>query len=452
MEITEIWQAALGEMEVILSKPNYSTWFKNTNLLSVENSKAIIGVPNAFTASWLKKKYHQSILDALNKRQPGIKQVEYQIASRPLPETTKSANPSALPSHPVPKNKESNGPQFNLRPDYIFDNFVTGPNNRLAFASAQAVAQNPGRAHNPFFIYGGVGLGKTHLLHAIGNYILRHKPKANILYLSCEDFCNEYINSIQRRATAGFKKKYRNIDVFLVDDIQFLSRKEGTQEEFFHTYNALYQKNRQIIMTSDKLPRAIPHLEDRLSSRFGAGLVADIQPPNSETRQAILRAKAQGKGWNVPNEAIEFIALNLKTNVRELEGALNRLVAQALITGQEITEEFSRRTLEGIIASSEHKNFSPDTIIKSVAKFFSSNEKDLLGKSRERKLVRPRQIIMYLLREELKLPFPKIGEILGGKDHSTIMHGHKLICSLIKKDGDLNNNITLIKESLYGAE
>ena len=449
MNAQEIWQAILGEMEVLLSKPNYSTWFKHTSLLSVDKNQAVIAVPNEFTASWFKEKYHLKIFELIKKHYP-ISVINYKIVSPQVNEQLKTAFEIKLVEPSTPSNK-AQAENIGLRADFIFDSFVVGGQNRLAYATAQAVAQNPGVIHNPLFLYGGVGLGKTHLLHAIGNQILKNEQKAKILYISCEDFCNEFIYSIQTNTTESFKKKYRNTDVFLVDDIQFLSRKEGTQQEFFHTFNALHQKNHQIVMTSDRLPREIPHLESRLSSRFGGGMVADIQMPEAETRQAILKAKSVAHGWNVPDQVLEFIAQNIKSNIRELEGALNRLVTQAMITNQEITLDFTINTLDGIIASSSHKNFDPAEIIAKTAKYFSLNPNDILGKSRERKLVRPRQIIMYIMRDELNMPFPKIGDVLGGKDHTTIMHGVRLITELIKKDEQIQNHITLIKENLYSA-
>ncbi|TSC92893.1 MAG: chromosomal replication initiator protein [Candidatus Berkelbacteria bacterium Licking1014_7] len=452
MDIKDVWKAVLGELEVILSKANFTTWFKNSALLSLDKDIATIAVPNDFAASWYRKKFESHIVAALKKHFPEVKTIDYKKLDTNITRqiqndffkqvrTTVSARPIKTASSYV----------TNLQNKFTFDNFITGASNRLAFASAQAVAQNPGILYNPFFIYGGVGLGKTHLIHAIGNAVLEKKPHSKILYTPCEDFCNEFVSSIQTNKTMMFKKKYREVDVFLVDDIQFLSRKEGTQQEFFHTFNALHQKNNQIIMTSDRLPRNIPCLEDRLTSRFGGGMVADISTPDTETRQAILKAKALERGWDVPEKIIEYIAQNIKTNVRELEGALNRLATEALVSKQELTEEFSRKTLENIINSSEQKNFDPAQIIKKTAQFFNVAEKDLLGKSRERKFVRPRQIIMYLIREELNWAFPKIGEILGGKDHTTIMHGVKIITREIKKDRDLDNNIILIKQQLYSA-
>jgi len=450
MNPNEIWQAILGEMEVLLSKPNFNTWFKNTSLLSVDKNQAVIAVPNEFTASWFRKKYHTKIFEAIKKHCPILK-IDYKIISPQVNEQLKTAFEIKLIEPPEKHPDKTPTSHNGLRADFTFDSFVVGGQNRLAYATALAVAQSPGVVHNPLFLYGGVGLGKTHLLHAIGNQIFKNEQKAKIFYISCEDFCNEFIYSIQTNTTESFKKKYRNVDVFLVDDIQFLSRKEGTQQEFFHTFNALHQKNHQIVMTSDRLPREIPHLESRLSSRFGGGMVADIQMPETETRQAILKAKSQARGWDVPNPILEFIAQNIKSNVRELEGALNRLVTQAMITNQEITPEFATNTLEGIIASNSHKNFDPSEIIAKTAQYFNLAVNDILGKSRERKLVRPRQIAMYIMRDELNMPFPKIGDVLGGKDHTTIMHGVKLITNLIKKDEQIQNHITLIKENLYSA-
>lgn len=442
MDEKEIWQVALGELEVTLSKANFTTWFKDTFVFSLEEKKIVIGVPNAFTKEWLQNKYHPEILRTLKKIRPKVETIEYKVGSQVVgPIITKrvvAEQDASLNAHPQ------------LNPKYAFENFVVGNSNRLAAATSQAVSSKPGVVYNPLFLYGGVGLGKTHLVQAIGNEIFKNSPKKKIIYVSCERFTNDFVSSISNGKINEFKKAYRDVDVFLVDDIQFLAGKEGTQEEFFHTFNALHQGNRQIVITSDRVPKAIPQIQDRLSSRFGAGMVADIQPPNLEMRQAILRSKCEEKEFLLDDDIINFIATNIESNIRDLEGAVNRLKAYCQLNREDPSLDLTRKVLEDIIES-RGKNLSIEKIMKVVSEFFKTEPEELLSAKRNRELVWPRQIVMYLLRHEMNLSFPKIGRELNKKDHTTIMHGVGKIEKEIGNNDELKKQLTMIKEKLYSA-
>jgi chromosomal replication initiator protein len=444
MDPKEIWQTALGELEVTLSKANFGTWFKNTFIYEVGPEKIIIGVPNGFAKEWLENKFNQEVLEALKKPLPKIQAFECKItALSPLPKPPKLTETATKESIDAISH-----PQLNHK--YRFENFVVGNSNRLAAATAQAVASKPGVVYNPLFLYGGVGLGKTHLVQAIGNEILAKTPKKKIVYVSCESFTNDYVSSISNGKADEFKKKYRGVDVFLVDDIQFLSGKEGTQEEFFHTFNALHQGNRQIVITSDRVPKAIPQIQDRLSSRFGAGMVADIQPPNLEMREAVLRSKSVEKEFPLDDGTIHFIAENIESNIRELEGAINRMLAYCQLNRLPASEDVASKVLEDIVAA-KGKNLSVEKIIKTVGAYFQIENKELLSPKRGKLFVWPRQIAMYLLRHEMNLSYPKISRELNKKDHTTIMHGVSKIEKEIASNDDLKKELTMIKEKLYTA-
>lgn len=444
MDLKETWQTALGELEVTLSKANFTTWFKDTFILSAEGGEVIIGVPNAFTEEWLENKYHPEILKTLKKLLPETKKITYKISSQ-----TAAPKPTAAQTdEPKEEFKKITHPQLNTK--YRFKNFVVGKSNRLAAATAQAISLNPGTVYNPLFIYGGVGLGKTHLVQAVGNEILAKYPKKKIVYVSCEHFTNDFIQSISNRRINEFKKAYRSVDVLLVDDIQFLSGKEGTQEEFFHTFNTLHQDNRQIVMTSDRVPQAIPQIQERLSSRFGWGMVADIQPPDLETREAILRTKCQNKDFVIDDSIIAYIAANVESNVRELEGAIIRIITYCQFNKVAPSLSTITKVLQDMI-SSKGKNLSVEKILKVVGQFFKIEPQELTSTKRNRELVWPRQIVMYLLRHEMNLSFPKIGQELNKKDHTTIMHGVGKIEKEIGNNDNLKQELTLIKEKLYIA-
>ena len=441
MDPKEIWQTVLGELEVTLSKANFTTWFKDTFILSIEAKEMVVAVPHIFAQEWLEKKFHPQILEAVKKIQPQVDSITYKITAHAPPVFKIMVKPSESKietSHPHLNNK------------YNFESFVVGNSNRLAAATAQAVAAKPGLVYNPLFLYGGVGLGKTHLAQAIGNEILKNSPKKKVVYVPCENFTNDYVSSISNGKTEEFKKKYRDTDIFLVDDIQFLSGKEGTQEEFFHTFNSLHQKNRQIVITSDRVPKAIPQIQDRLSSRFGAGMVADIQPPNLEMREAILRAKSTEKELILDDDTIHYIAENIESNIRELEGAINRILAHCQLNRQEPSLDAVQKVLEDIIIA-KGKNLSVEKIIKVVGEFFGVENDDLLSPRRDRVLVWPRQIVMYLLRHEMNLSYPIIGRKLNKKDHTTVMYGVGKIEKEIGTSEDLKKELTIIKEKLYSV-
>ncbi len=445
MDEKEIWQTVLGDLEVTLSRANFTTWFKDTFILELKEKEMTVAVPHGFAFEWLSKKFHPQIFEAVQKLQPEIETITYKITTKPAPPPP--VLPKITAKSPDTQEKISH-PQLNGK--YQFDNFVIGNSNRLAAATSQAVASKPGVVYNPLFLYGGVGLGKTHLVQAIGNEILKNHPKKKIVYVSCEHFTNDFISSISNGKINEFKKIYRNTDVFLVDDIQFLAGKEGTQEEFFHTFNALHQGNRLIVITSDKVPKAIPQIQDRLSSRFGAGMVADIQPPNSEMREEILRAKCLEKEFQLDDDTIRYIAKNIESNIRELEGAINRIMAHCQLNREEASLDIVSKVLEDIITA-KGKNLSVEKIIGTVGQYFKIESKDLLSPRRDRILVWPRQIVMYLLRHEMNLSYPIIGRELGKKDHTTIMHGVGKIEKEIGTSDELKKELTLIKEKLYSA-
>ncbi len=448
MNNDQIWQAVLGEIELNLSKANFTTWFKNTFISSFEEEKVVICVPNTFTKAWLEKKYHQKIAEALehvvnNK----IKEIYYKVETR-----KSSPMNDLLKKIKIKKNNENiNEPiitnRFGLNNRYLFDNFIVGKGNELAHAACQAVAANPGNAYNPLFIYGGVGLGKTHLLQAIGHEILNKSE--NILYVTSEKFTNDYIQSVKSGNAKSFKDRYRNIDLLLIDDIQFMGGKDGTQEEFFHTFNELHQTNKQIVITSDRPPRSIPALEKRLLSRFEWGMIADITQPNIETRVAILESKCREKNYTLNNDILYYIANNIKNNIRELEGALNRIIAYHEFNNTRPTIDSTQSILKSFLTNTQSKSLTTKHIIESVSQFFDINIKDIIGKSRKKELVYPRQVIMYLMRKEINSSYPTIGQELGGRDHTTAMHAYNKIAKEIENNDKVRQDIDSIVQSIY---
>jgi chromosomal replication initiator protein len=447
-----LWKQVLDTLEATTSRPNFITWIKPTDLLELKNNLARISIPNHYAKNWIEKNATKQLLLALQQHHPEIENIELVLVE---PEPKKDYTELPLLSNQLEvEQSETEGvakknvevPSFNSR--YTFENFIVGNNNRLAFAASQAVAEKLGQAYNPLFIYGGVGLGKTHLMHAIGNRVLEGSPKKKIIYISCETFTGEFINALQTKTITEFKRKYRTADVLLIDDIQFLANKEGTQEEFFHTFNILHQANRQIVLTSDRVPKEMTELEDRLISRFGWGMIADIQSPNFETRTAILQSKAEEKGITVPQEVLEYIANTITSNVRELEGSLIKLHTASLVEGEEITREFAQRVLKDLLQQPSGV-ISSKKVLRVVATYFNLEESDLLGSKRIKELVYPRQLIMYFLRDKLRQSFPQIGEILGGKDHTTIMYGVTKIENQKKKDPTVEKDIKNILNLLY---
>lgn len=453
----QLWQAVLGELELTLSKANFTTWFRNTGISSKENDKIVLSVPNTFTQTWLEKKYHQDILKTLRKlSEESVKEVFYKVEtikaqSQPtIVDRQETVEVTVNVETPATQQPSANFvDEFGINKKYIFQNYIVGKNNELAHAASQAVAKNPGNVYNPLFLYGGVGLGKTHLVQAIGNHILSQNPDTKIMYASCEKFTNDFINAIKSGQANAFQEKYRNIDVLLIDDIQFITGKEGTQEAFFHTFNALHQSNKQIVITSDRPPKAIATLEERLQSRFECGLTADVSHPDLETRTAILEAKCSAKSFELENEILAYLAEHISDNVRELEGALNRIIAQHQLQDVSPTLESVKKMLAGMKVSGKKRAITSKELIDIVIGFYDISMADVLGASRKKALVVPRQIIMYLLREEMRKSFPQIGEELGGRDHTTAMHAYEKVSRLVKEDEQMKQEISSIRQQLY---
>lgn len=466
MNTNELWQAVLGELELKLSKANFTTWFKQTFVATFNENEVVIGVPNTFTKTWLEKKYHKEIHNliqtfASNSR---IKNVIYKVETKPgLPVSIDPIEIEEIINEIPPTSQQTYYPspqstlaqhrqetiEVSLNTKYAFSNFIVGKQNELAHAAAQAVASQPGGVYNPLFLYGGVGLGKTHLLQAVGNEIAKQNPKAKILYVTSEKFTNDYIYAIRTNRTREFKELYRTVDVLLIDDIQFITGKEGTQEEFFHTFNALHQNNKQIILTSDRPPKAIPDLEQRLSSRFEWGMMADIGSPDFETRIAILQAKCREKNYLLEQDILHHIGTVVQSNVRELEGALNKIIALHQFKNITPSIETVKPILVSFQPTKNKKSVTPRHLIQLVAGYFELQIDDLLGKSREKRLAFPRQIIMYIMREEMKSSFPSIGNELGGRDHTTAMHAYEKISNQIAIDEKLQQDVELIKQRMY---
>lgn len=437
-----LWQKALKEMENHLGKMQFSTWFKSTELTGIKDGTAFIGVPNSYSKDLLESKYRGNITKILQELEPTVKTVVFKIK--------KNIRLEQLPIEIEPKKPVITPPQANsnLRKEYTFDTFIVGNNNSLAYAVAKEVALNPGVRHNPLFIYGGVGLGKTHLAQAVGNELLQNDKKAKIVYVSCETFTNDFINAIATKKMNDFKRNYREVDVLIVDDVQFLSSKEGSQEEFFHTFNSLQQKSRQIILTADKIPQAIPALEGRLASRFGGGMVVDVQPPNLETRMAILGEKCREKGFVIPENVIEYIARNIPSNIRELEGALNRLMIHCQFNKITPSIPVATEVLKDMVSTTS-KTVDSAEIINAVCKFYKIAREELLSRSRKKELSVPRQISIFLIRENTNKSLPEIGKIMGGKDHTTILYAEKKIKNLLSTDINIKDDVEKIRQSLF---
>ncbi len=449
MKKEKLWQSILAEIQLNISQANFNTWFKNTQLVEYNGDNLTIAVPNTFTKEWIKNKHNGTIMEAVESLGEKVDEISYVIKKnkkekKEVEKEEVKENESQMEFEEFKVDQESN-----LNPKYTFENFIVGPFNELSHAAAYAVAENPGSVYNPLFIYGKVGLGKTHLLQSIGNEVKKSSKK--VKYIPAQKFITGVVNGIRNGKMEEFKSRYKDIDVLIIDDIQFLSGKEKTQEEFFHTFNELYEKNKQIILSSDRPPKSIRALTERLRSRFEGGMIADINFPDLETRLAILKTKAQERKIKIPDEVCEYIAKNIQKNIRELEGALNKLIAHHKLTGKKVTIETTKKVLKNLLESPT-KNVSPDQIIKAVTKFYDISESDLKGNSRKKEIVKPRQVVMYLLREELEYSFPFIGKKIGGKDHTTVMYSHKKIKKkLEKEDEDMKEDITLIKQMMLSV-
>ena len=443
MDAEQAWQSALGQLQMEMPKASFDTWVRDTQFFSYDDGMFVIGVRNAYARDWLESRLSNTVTRLLmgimnrtvdvnfvvNVNGSGEMMAE-PVAAEEIPGTTLN----------VPQSPRS----VTLNPRYTFDNFIVGPNNRLAHAASQAVAENPATAYNPLFLYGGVGLGKTHLLHAIGNYCQEHGLR--VLYVSSEEFTNDMINAIRSHTTQAFRDKYRSTDVLLVDDIQFIAGKESTQEEFFHTFNTLHGQNKQIIVSSDRPPKSLVTLEERLRSRFEWGLTADIQLPDLETRLAILRSKAERLGHAVPAEILDLIARRVQSNIRELEGALNRVVAFADLSGMALTPQLAEVALADLLP--QRSDVKPAAVVDMVAKTFNLSVDRLLSPDRSRDVALPRQIAMYLMRET-NISLPQIGLALGGRDHTTVMYACEKVADLLERDDKVRRQVVQIRQQLY---
>lgn len=471
-DLAEVWVKFLEKFHESTSENVYNAWIKPLIPLEITDTYLKVGAKNNFTKKWLEETY-TTVIEGMLASITGTN-LQFRIENLDLkndgPETEAptSRSISAVPEGQVIYNEAATASsmlppiknsftqqdlfdddiQSNLNPKYVFETFVIGNSNRFAYAAAQAVAVNPAKAYNPLFIYGGVGLGKTHLMHAIGNHIKMNDPKTKILYISSEKFTNEIINSIQNKNTDAFRKKYRNIDCLIIDDIQFLKNKEMTQEEFFHTFNTLYEANKQIIISSDRLPREIETLEDRLRSRFESGLLADIQPPDLETRIAILRKKAESENISIPHDVISLVASSIDTNIREIEGAYTKIVAYASLMGSPITVELAKKILDDMGTSTKNKQITFDDIIQATAEYFKLKKEEFFSKKRTQNIAYPRQIAMYLCRELADLSYPRIGELFGGRDHTTVIHAYEKIVKKIKEDPNCEKAVAYLVDKL----
>lgn len=447
MDAQQLWQTALGQLQLQLAKPTYETWLQGTYAISYEDGVLVIGVRSAYAKDWLENRLYAAIQRTVTSIAGRTASIRFIV--RRNGEGGTLVELLGTPKVPLePSWRQGEIESCGLTPRYTFKNFIVGQSNRLAHAGCLAVAEKPGVAYNPLFIYGGVGLGKTHLLHAIGNYTLANQKRA--LYVSAETFANELINAIRNRTTDEFRAKYRTMDILLLDDVEFLINKERTQEEFFHTFNDLYQESRQIVLSSDRPPKAFIGLEERLRSRFEWGLIADIQPPDLETRIAILVAKAEMQSIHVDIEVIEFIAQQIQSNIRELEGALNRVLAIARMMNYPMTVQMAQKALGDMIRP--EIKITADEIIATVANYYGLTIDDLTGSRRTRNIAVARQVAMYLARDLTDMSLPQIGQALGDRDHTTIMHGCDKIAALFEKDDLLRHQVLEIRKKLSTPE
>ncbi|MDI9513727.1 MAG: chromosomal replication initiator protein DnaA [Bacillota bacterium] len=438
-DVKEIWKEALKLLQEEMTSVSFSTWIEPIFPVSLENNLLTLEVPSEFNLGIINSRYKDLIQNAIRVLTKRDLNIELFVKSAELPKEDQTPNQDQLSSYISV-----------LNPKYTFDTFVRGSGNQLAHAAALAVAESPATAYNPLFIYGGVGLGKTHLMHAIGHFIIEQNPSRKVIYTSSEKFTNELINAIKDDRNEEFRNKYRNIDVLLIDDIQFIGGKERTQEEFFHTFNALYEASKQIVLSSDKPPKEILTLEDRLRSRFEWGLIADIQAPDIETRIAILRKKSQQERYDIPDEVLSYIAENIESNIRELEGALNRVIAYASLTGSPITLDLAKNCLKQLLAGISRANINHNTIMKVVSRYYDISPDQLVTKKRSRDISHPRQVAMYLCRELTDMSLPKIGQVFGGRDHTTVMHACEKIQDSIDNNNDLRRTIMELKRNITG--
>ena len=439
MKAEQAWQAASGQLQMEMPKASYDTWVREAEFLSYEDGLFIIGVPNTYARDWLEGRISSTVtrmLTGIMNRTISVRFVVWQKGNVSTEVEEELEEPQALPSQPF---------QSKMNTRYTFENFVVGASNRLAHAASMAVAERPAEAYNPLFLYGGVGLGKTHLLYAIGNAC--EKRGLQVLYVSSEEFTNDLINAIRTHTTQAFREKYRRIDVLLIDDIQFIAGKESTQEEFFHTFNTLHGQDKQIVISSDRPPKALVTLEERLRSRFEWGLTADIQHPDFETRVAILRSKADRAGYRLPDDLLETIARRVQSNIRELEGALTRIVAFSDLSGLPLTPQLVDSALADLLP--RRKEVQADDVVRAVADVFGVTIDRIMGRDRSHEVALPRQVVMYLLRSE-NISLPQIGEALGGRDHTTVMYACDKVADLLERDDRLRRRVIEVREQVFG--
>jgi len=482
MDAKQVWRAALGELQVSLSPANFETWLKDTALVAVDDTRFRVAVPNGFAKDWLETRYRSLISQTLARVVGYSVNLEFEVrevaaservdtaeltapiaaaddveapvtpaaSSRPATATrAASAHPSVAVRVEPGRVGGPEGSAVSINSRYTFRNFIVGSANRLAHAASLSVAERPGHAYNPLFLYGGVGLGKTHLMHAIGNAVVARFPRKRVVYATSEKFTNEFITSIQQGRVDDFRARYRRIDLLLIDDIQFIADKERTQEEFFHTFNAIHDEGKQIVLSSDRPPKQIVTLEERLRSRFEWGLIADLTPPDLETRIAILRAKAEENGVPIGSEALEFIARKVVSNIRELEGALNRIVAYANMQGMPISSELAQAVLSNVLYNPRKRAVTPERIAIAVSEYYGVEMDALRGQKRDRAIVTPRQIAMYLMRAETDVSLLRIGAELGGRDHSTVLHACDKIDREMQENEDMRRDLAAVRELIY---
>ena len=447
-DLISLWDKTLNIIKGEMSEVSFNTWIKSCSPISISSNTIKISVPNSFTQDILEKRYKDLVRNSIEAACSKEYNIQFILESELIEADIKEDNQTNSNSNDKSSVVVNDEMSSTLNPKYTFDSFVIGNSNRFAHAASLAVAESPAKAYNPLFIYGGVGLGKTHLMHAIGHFVLKNNRNAKVVYVSSEKFTNELINAIRDDKNEEFRNKYRNVDILLIDDIQFIAGKERTQEEFFHTFNTLHDANKQIILSSDRPPKEIPTLEDRLRSRFEWGLIADIQAPDFETRMAILKKKADVEKLNVANEVMVYIATKIKANIRELEGALIRIVAYSSLTNRPITVELATEALKDIISNKQNKNVTIDIIQDVVSGYFNLRVEDLKSQRRTRNVAYPRQIAMYLSRKLTDMSLPKIGEEFGGRDHSTVIHAYEKISDNLTRDESLQHTVNDITKKL----
>jgi chromosomal replication initiator protein len=451
MDLENLWQSVLAQIQLNISPANFATWFANTKILSLENDVVTISVPNSFSKEWLEQKYGKDILKILHTTDENVKTISFVVDPKKTKKVApgkKSGNKEDILAEQLGFKELEVNKETNLNPRYVFESFIVGPFNEMAFAAATAVVEEPGKNYNPLFVYGGVGLGKTHLVQAIGNKIKEDSPEKRVKYLPAEKLISIIINSIKKNNVEELKRNLRELDVLIVDDIQFIAGKDKTQEEFFHTFNSLYQKNKQIILSSDRHPSTIPAITERLKSRFKGGMIADISSPDFETRVAILKQKAEEKNVELPKDIVDFMANNIQRNIRELESALNRLIIFKKANNKNPTLEDAKKLLKTIIVSPS-KITNPKKIIQSVTEFYDIPNGNMFFISRKKEFSKPRQVAMFLLKKELKLSYSEIGRKFGGKDHTTVIHACQLIEKKAEEDEKTHQEIELILQRVY---